>query len=308
MSHANISKLDLKQLRLVEALVRTNSLTASAEQVGLSQPAASHALARLRKLMGEPLFVRTSAGMRPTPFGKHFGASVSDALGALRAGLEAQPTFDPGTARRTFNIYMTDVGQMVFLPPLLAKLKTAAPKVSLRVRAVPVRSPHILLESGEIDIAAGHFTTLTHGIYQRQLFRERYVCAVRAGHPDFSRGMTIEAFRSVPHAFTDSGGLAHETLDRTLVRQKIKREIKLRVPEFMVLPLVISNSDLLVIMPSRLADQFAKLVQLKLMPLPFSVPTYDIKVYWHERFRRDPAVRWLIDVFVSLFARPTTSR
>ena len=304
----HVENLRMTQLMLLEALARTRSISAAAAHLGLSQPAASHALARLRRDSQDPLFVRTSAGMRVTPYGERLARSAADALAALRAALQANPGFDPRTSRRTFHVYMSDVGQMVFLPRLLARLERDAPGVRLRVRPVPTRDPQTLLEAGEVDLAVGYFTTLSAGFFQKRLFREHYVCAVRSDHPAFRSGMTLAAFRSVPHAFADSSGMAHELLERKLNAQRMKRDIKLYVPQFMVLPLVIAHSDLLVIMPGRLADEFAKLVPLKVMDLPAKVPPYDIKVFWHERFRHDPSNVWLREMFVELFSESSRTK
>jgi DNA-binding transcriptional LysR family regulator len=303
----NIEKLPLGTLRLVAALGRHGSLSAAARQVGLSQPAASHALARLRRALGDPLFVRTSHGMHPTPYGERLGRAIEQALVALRSGVEPHALFDPMTSRRVFSLYLSDVGQMVFLPRLLEYLKREAPGIALRVRPVPVQAPHALLESGEVDIAVGYFTTFAAGFFQRRLFRERYVCVARADHPAFARGMSLDAFSSVPHAWADASGMAHELLEQLFRRQKVRREVKLVVPQFMVLPLVIAATDLLVVMPGRLAEQFARLVPLKVMEPPVRVPSYDIRMYWHERFHRDAANRWLRQTFAALFgtdARP----
>lgn len=304
MNGMHIADLDLRHLWLVEALARTGQLTAAADEVGLTQSAASHALARLRHGLADPVFVRTSRGMRPTPYGERLAAAAREALAALRGGIEPQPAFDPGTSRRAFCVYMSDVGQMVLLPRLLRILKAEAPGVTLHVRAVPTRAPHALLESGEVDLAVGYFTTLSAGFVQKRLFRERYVCAVRADHPVFRDGMNPEAFRTVPHAVADASGMAHGLLDQVLARHNLGRRVQLTVPQFMVLPLVITGSDLLVVMPSRLVAQFAKLVPLKVMELPIRVPAYDIRLFWHERFRADPANLWLRRAFVRLAADP----
>lgn len=197
---------------------------------------------------------------------------------------------------------MSDVGQMVLLPRLLARLKAEAPHVSLRVRLTPDQSPHTLLETGEVDLAVGHLTTLITGFFQKRLFRERYVCVVREDHPAFADGMNLKAFQSVPHALAESTGMAHELFDRRLARQGIRRRVKLYVPQFIVLPLLVASSDLLVVMPGRLAETFSKLLPLKVMPPPAGFPPYEIKLYWHERFRQDPANRWLRSLFTELFS------
>jgi len=302
MSFMHIEDLDLTQLRLVEALAERRSVSAAAEALGLSQSAASHALARLRRLFDDPLFVRTSQGMEATSTGERVGRAVRAALDILRQELDASRSFEPARAGRVFKVYMSDIAQMVFLPKLLAHLKALAPGVSLRACPIPLRSQGMALESGEIDLAVGHFTSLRTGFYQRRLFREKYVCIARSDHPKFTRGMSVEAFRQVEHAYADSSGITHEQVDKVLAQHAIARRIGLTVPQFMVLPLVIAGSDLVVTMPSRLADEFAKLILIQVMPFPVRIPVFDIKLFWHQRAHKDAANKWLRDLFVRLFA------
>lgn len=298
MTNVHINALRLTQLQLIDALARSGNLTDAAKQTGLTQPAASHALARLRRDLQDPIFVRTSDGMRPTSYGIRLAASVQDALQVLRDGLDREQDFKPDKSKRTFNVFMSDVGQLLYLPTLLARLSSEAPNVTLRVRSLPPKAPHLMLESGEVDLAIGAYTTLTSGCMQRRLYQSHYVCIVRKNHPAFERGMTPEAFRTVPQAFADATGFVHEVLDRWLVRHKLRCSVKLHVPHYLVLPLVIAGSDLLAIVASRVAELFADIVPLKIMPLPTKGPTYDIKLIWHERFHRDPVNRWFRD-FVS---------
>jgi DNA-binding transcriptional LysR family regulator len=285
--------LNLLQLELVQALARSGNLTAAAERLGLTQPAASHALARLRRKLQDPIFVRTSKGMRPTPYGRRLAAAVDPALQALRDGLQRREDFQPQAAKRTFNLFMSDIGQLLYLPPLLERLATEGPGIALRVRSVPAKAPHLMLEAGEVDLAIGTYTTLIAGCMQKGLFRDRYVCVARKDHPAFEAGMTREAFRSTAYALADATGYVHERLDRWLSREKVAQRAKLHVPHFLVLPLVIARSDLVAVMAQRVANLFAGLVPLKVMPPPVKLPPYDVKMFWHERFHRDPANRWL---------------
>jgi DNA-binding transcriptional LysR family regulator len=303
MTNVHIGALRLTQLQLIEALARHGNLSDAAKQVGLTQPAASHALARMRRDFQDQIFVRTSEGMRPTPYGVRLATAVRGALQTLQDGLDLERDFKPRHSKRTFNVFMTDVGQLIYLPALLARLSSEAPGVSLRVRPLPPKQPHLMLESGEVDLAIGAFSELKSGCMQRRLYQSQYVCIVRQGHPAFERGMTREAFRSVPQAFADASGLVHEVLDRWLAKQNVHRTVKLHVPHYLVLPLVIARSDLLAIVASRVAELFAEIVPLKIMPLPTKGPTYDIKLFWHERVHRDPANRWFRS-FVSSTVKP----
>jgi DNA-binding transcriptional LysR family regulator len=228
-------------------------------------------------------------------------ASVRDALEALRGSLERHPEFEPATSTRTFNVIMSDVSQMLYLPRLLARLSADAPGVSLRVHALPSKAPHLVLEAGEADIAVGAFSKLIAGCRQKRLYREHYVCVVRRDHPQFLNGMTVQAFCSVPQALVDPRGYVHERLDRWLAQQKVSRTVKLHVPHFLSLPLVIVRSDLLAVMASRVAETYAQTLPLKILLPPVKLPTYDPRLFWHERFHRDPANRWLRTMYIELF-------
>ncbi len=297
----HIDDLDLTQIRLLAELGRAAKLSAAAASIGLSQSAASHALAKLRRRTGDPLFVRSAGGISPTPYGERLAAAAQRALDALLDGFAAESPFEPAGSRRRFNVYISDVGQMVMLPKLLAIIRDEAPETSLRACRIPLDQPGAALASGEVDLAVGFFTNLVTGFRQSPLFRERYVCVVRADHPNFRGGMTLDAFRATPRAIADASGMSHALMEAQLAKQDLAGSITLRVPDFMVLPLVIANSDLLVVMPSRLADAFSQLVSIKVMRPPLNLPPYDIRVYWHERFHYDPANRWLRRAFIKQF-------
>jgi DNA-binding transcriptional LysR family regulator len=299
----HVEDLDLTKIRLLAALADTRKLSAAAARLGLSQSAASHALAKLRDQLGDALFVRTATGLSPTPFGEQLAEAARAALHLLRDGLEANRRFDSKTTTREFTVFMSDVGQMVLLPKLLAFMKEEAPNAILRACPVPLEQPGAALASGEVDLAVGFFTTLVGGFRQSLLFKESYSCVVRTDHPGFAAGMSLEAFRAAARAMADATGMSHAVMEHQLARHGIHGTPKLRVPHFMVLPLVIAKSDLLVVMPSRLAETFSSLVPLKVMQPPVSLPEFDIGVYWHERFHDDPANRWFRRAFVKLFRR-----
>jgi DNA-binding transcriptional LysR family regulator len=301
MHGMHIDDLNFTQIRLIAELARLHSVSAAAQSMGLSQSAASHSLAELRKQLGDPLFARTEAGFQPTPYGERLGAAAREALEVLTAGLTSNRPFQAHTATRQFNVYLSDVGQMVFLPPLLTFLKKEAPNASVRSVPIPMENPGLALSSGDVDLAVGFFTNLTTGFRQSLLFRERYVCAVDVNHPSFRTGMTLDAFMGTRHAIADATGMAHAVVDSVLAKHGIRREAALRVPGFHVLPTIIANSDLLAIIPGRLADTFAPHVPIKILPLPVPVPDFDVTMFWHERYDHDPANRWLRTAFTKLF-------
>ena len=296
-------ELDLTQIRLLAELSRSFNVSIAAQRIGVSQSAASHALARLRKKLGDPLFARTRDGFQPTPFGARVCKASSEAVDVLLASLASNDRFDPRTTTRTFRFFMNDIGQTVTLPPLLNYLRANAPGASARVLPVPLVNPGAALSSGEVDFAVGFFDNLTTGILQNLVFRERYVCIMSGTHPRFRTGMTLEAFTSAEHAVADATGMAHAVIDHFLAKHRVKRNVTLRVPGLHVLPMIVANSDLVAIVPARLADAFASRVPIKVLPPPVSIPQFDIRIHWHERYHRDPAIRWMRRAFVGLFSR-----
>ncbi|MEQ1946986.1 MAG: LysR family transcriptional regulator [Bryobacteraceae bacterium] len=298
---AVLNGMDLTQVRLLAALADHRNLSGAARRIGLSQSAASHALTKLRDHLGDPLFIRGRTGVHPTPYGERVGTAARHALSVLSEGIAANQPFDPQVSRRRFNIYLSDVGQVVMLPRILAFLSKEAPHSSLRVCPVPVETPGIALASGEVDLAIGFFNNLTTGFHQNTLGQEHYVCMARAGHPLFRHGMTLDAFLQARQALADSSGMAHAALDRHLAKHKIRRQITLVVPEFVVLPMLVAQSDLLVIMPARLAQAFSGRVPVDVFEPPVPLPQFAIKAYWHERFHHDATNCWLRRTFLSLF-------
>jgi DNA-binding transcriptional LysR family regulator len=297
----HIDDLDFGEIRLLAELSDLRKLSAAAARLGLSQSAASHALARLRRRTGDALFVRGGAGFYPTPYGERLSAAARKALDILLDGLASNAPFHPRSTTRRFNAFMSDVGQMVFLPRLLAYLDREAPQARLRACPIPLEDPGASLASGEVDVAVGFFSNLAAGFRQSLLFRERYVCVVRADHPNFRSGMSAEGFSGSPRALADASGMAHAVVEAELRDAGLDSVPRLTVPQFMVLPLVIASSDLLVIMPSRLAKTFTQLVSIKILKPPLPLKPYDIKIYWHERYHQDPANRWFRRALVQLF-------
>jgi len=301
MHFMHMDHLDITQIRLVAELLRLNSVSAASQQIGLSQSAASHALAKLRRQLGDPLFTRNGHGVQPTPFGERLGCAARESLDVLRAGLASNRPFDPATTSRRFNIYASEIGQMTFLPKLYGLLSKQAPGATVRFHDITVENSGAALRSGEVDFAVGFFDNLTTGFKRSFLNREHYVCAVRMGHPKFRKGMSLDAFLEADHAIAESTGTAHSKIDQVLARLRIRRRDAVRVPGFHVLPPIIANSDLVAIMPSRLAAAFEGSLSIKALPLPVKFPTLDIQIYWHERYHYDPPNQWFRNIFTKLF-------
>jgi DNA-binding transcriptional LysR family regulator len=299
----NVTDLDLNLLRTFDAVLRDGSVTAAAERLGLSQPAMSNALSRLRRLLGDPLFMRTAGGMRPTPFAQQLAAPVRQALDLIHTTLLRQPGFDPRTSQRSFRFQLSDVGEIVFLPPLLERLQRDAPGVRIETQHLPQDQVSDALASGEIDLAVGFLPELFAGVVQKRLFRDRYVCLVRADHPRISSRLTLAQFLAATHVLVSSRGSAHEIVEQTLRNKGLQRRIALRVPHFTVVPMILARTDHMVIVPEGLVGAISPFGRFKSLKPPVDIPALDVKVHWHERFDQDPGMTWLRGLIVDLYAR-----
>jgi DNA-binding transcriptional LysR family regulator len=298
----NVTDLDLNLLRAFDAVLRDGSVTAAAERLGLSQPAMSNALSRLRRLLGDPLFMRTPGGMRPTAFAHQLAAPVRQALDLIHTTLLAQPGFDPRTSQRSFRLQLSDVGEIVFLPGLLERLQREAPGVRVETQQLPQDEVSDALAAGEIDLAVGFLPELSAGVVQKRLFRDRYVCLVRADHPRIGSRLTLAQFLAATHVLVSARGSAHEIVEQTLRNKGLQRRIALRVPHFTVIPMILARTDHMVIVPEGLVRSIARLGRFKSLKPPVDIPALDVKVHWHERFDQDPGISWLRSVLVELYA------
>jgi DNA-binding transcriptional LysR family regulator len=300
---------DLNLLPVFEALFRHGSVTRAAAEIGLTQSAMSSALGRLRRQLDDPLFVNTRAGMLPTPRALELAPSLTEALATVRGALGARDAFDPRRTRRTLRIYMTDVGELVLLPTLMRYLDEHGPVMRLETAQLPAAELAVRLETGDIDLAVGYVPQLGDNIRRTRLFEERYVCMTRADHPlGRSAPLTLKEYLAARHVLIASMGSGHQILERTLAERGMEKNVALRVPHFVVVPLIVATSDLLVSLPRRVADASARLVKVKVHPLPIPLPSFDVSLYWHARVENDAANRWLRNAMLELFGDRPASR
>ena len=296
----NVAGLDLNLLRVFDAVLRDRSVTAAARHLGLTQPAVSNALSRLRAQFEDALFVRTPAGMDATPFARELAQPVRQALALLEAALAHGPGFDPESATRTFRFYMSDLGQVEFLPPLVERAQRIAPGVRLEAVALEVADIGDALATGALDIAVGFLPGLGPPVRRQPLFRDPYVCLMRADHPLVGKNLTRKQFLSAAHALVSYKG-GHRVIEEALERAGLARKIALRVPHFTVVPMVLERTDLILTLPSRIARVYERQGRFKSMPPPVPIPPADVAAHWHERFERDPGNRWLREMIRELF-------
>jgi DNA-binding transcriptional LysR family regulator len=295
----NVVGLDLNLLRVFDAVLRDRSVTAAARHLQLTQPAVSNALARLRAQFDDALFVRTPGGMDATPFARELAEPVRQALALLESALAHGPGFDPATSTRAFRFYMSDLGQIEFLPPLVERAQRRAPGVRLEAVAMEVEDIGDALATGTLDLAVGFLPGLGQPVRRQPLFRDPYVCLMRADHPAGTR-LTKKAFLEASHALVSYKG-GHRVIEEALERAGLARRIALRVPHFTVVPMVLERSDLILILPSKVARVYERQGGFRSLPPPVPIPPADVAAHWHERFERDPGNRWLRDTILELF-------
>ena len=296
-----MNAIDSRLLSVFDEIYKTRSVTAAALALGLGQPAVSIALSRLREHFGNPLFVRTSNGMEPTPFGEELVGPVRAALDALDLVLGHSQDFDPSLADRTFRICMTDISQLVLLPKLWEKLRLTAPGISIEIFPLSNDTAR-MLESGEADLALGFIPQLEAGFYQQLLFRQNFVCMVGKAHPRISDHLSLQQFVDEDHAVISSSGSAPQIIDQEIARLGLKRRISLKIPSFLGAAFVVEHTDLLITIPKRLGDVLQGRGAFRIFPVPFPLPGYEVKQHWHERYHHDPGSRWLRGVISELLS------
>jgi DNA-binding transcriptional LysR family regulator len=295
--------LDVKLLRLLDLLYSTRSVTRAAERLGQSQPTVSIWLARLRKQLGDPLFVRTPQGMQPTPRTDALIETAREVLEGLRRLSEAQSHFDPATAQREFRIFMTDASHITLLPRLFSHVRALAPRVRLEATAI---NPAMVsaLQSGEGDLALGLVPGLEAGFYQQTLYGQDWICLSNARHPRIGKLFTIKHYAAEAHVGIVSG-TGHQLLDGALQSQGLERRILLELPGFLGLAAILSTSDLIATLPRNIGETLAHTAGLRVLTCPFPIPSFTVKQYWHGRYHHDAGNRWLRGICAELFLNST---
>ncbi len=291
--------IDIRLLQVFDAVYTSRSVTEAAVQLDLGQPAVSVALSKLRHHFGDPLFVRTSQGMEPTPFAEGLVRPVRGVLEALDVVMGHQNSFDPLSSKRIFRLCMTDISQLVLLPRLWETLSVAAPHIRIDILPLSIDIAR-QLESGEADLALGLMPQLDAGFYQNVLFSQKFTCMVSARHPRIQNELRLEQYASENHAVVSSSGAAPLLLDQEIARMGIARKVSLNIPNFIGAALVVEHTDLILTIPERLADVLQGRAALRIFPVPFQLPAYDVKQHWHERFHNDPGSQWLRRVIAGL--------
>lgn len=290
---------DPKLLALFLLLHDTRSVTRAAQQLEQSQPTISAWLAKLRELLGDPLFVRTAGGMQPTPRAEALVEPVREALESLRRVSAPARTFVAAEAGRSFRVCMTDASHITLLPRLLGHVRAQAPRVRLDAAPIDDRTAGEL-EAGRVDLALGIIPGLESGFYQQVFYEQDFVCLASPKHPHVHRRLTLAMYRQAAHVEVLSGK-SHALLKEALEAHRVQRDVLLQLPGFLGLATVVAQTDLLATVPRQIGETLARDGGLKVLDCPVPVPTFTVKQYWHARMHHDAANRWLRGVCASLY-------
>jgi len=296
-------KLDLNLLPIAFALYDELSVSRAAQKLGMRQPAVSRALHKLRTIFNDALFIRAPTGVTPTPRAHALVRATRPLVERLREDLLTEERFNPALSTRTVSIALSDVGEMVFLPKLLERLRARAPQCTIRSVSMPPGQLVHGFEKGDIDLAVGYFPDLTkHNFLQQRLFTHHFACLMRAGHPRRAKRLSLEDFLAMEHAVVHAEGRSQEIFERFLERKRIRRKVVLLTPHFLSIPIIIAGSDLVATVPHALAIYFTRMSRdLAFAMPPFDVAGFDVKQHWHRKFHNDPRTRWLREQVANLF-------
>lgn len=302
----NFRTFDLNLLKVFEAVLTDRSVSKAADKLGMSQPAISNALNRLRQQIDDPLFVRTPTGMDPTPKARELAFAVNAGLTSIRAGLLAGAKFDPAVSKRLFTLLMTDVGEISFLPPLLEALKNHAPNIDIRVLEAGLETYGDLLEGGLADLALGRIalsdafeSELIHSSpFVVLMGKENTLLNAKSGKLN---QISYKDYFKARHILVQPRGASADPIRIALGKDASLRQIALTVPHATVLPGIMRNTNLFATIPKVAADNLiaAGAGALHAVPVPFDVEPNHVYLWWHRRNSADAGHKWLRDTLAN---------
>ena len=292
MNESDNHEPQLADLRAVLALLQDGTVTRAAQRLGLSQSALSYQLERMRRRFGDPLFVRVGNRMAATPFAERLAEPAARVMRIVETEIAGLAAFDAKTTDREFRIGLNEIGAMMFLPKLARRLTEVAPHARLTPVTVDVAAIPGALESGAIDVVAGHFPNPNALLVQQLLYRREYVCVARRDHPRIGASMTLREFSATPRIETPASPMTHAWLDNELAARNLPSNVWMRTQHLSSMPLLVAHGDCIAVIPRELFELFAPITPIKAVKLPISIPPIQVHQYWHPRVGSDPAVRF----------------
>jgi DNA-binding transcriptional LysR family regulator len=293
---------DLNLLPIAVALYDELSVSRAARLLGMSQPAVSKALRRLRETFDDPLFVRGPSGIVPTPRAHAIVRAARPHLRLLQEDLLKGERFDPATSTRPIVLGLSDIAEMAFLSSILDHFRARAPKCPVSTVTLPDAQLAEGLEAGEVDVAAGYFPALAQRNFrQRRLSKHGFACLMRAGHPLWKSRLTVSAFLAAEHIVVRRAGRSQDVLERFIERRKMRRKVAMYTSNVLSVPFLVMDTQLVATLPFAVVTRFASLTPQVAAALPPFDLTYDLKLHWHRRFDNEPRSIWLREQLAAVF-------
>jgi DNA-binding transcriptional LysR family regulator len=291
----DLRRLDLNLLLVLDALFEEGSITRVGQRLQMSQPTVSSALGKLRSVLGDELFLRSSGVMRPTDRALQLRAPVAAVLQSIRVDILAYAGFNPDTEQGVFTIGLSDIGELEFVPGLVERLAERAPGASLRTILCDPNRLAEAMEAGEVDLAIGYLPDLNTAVFKQQvLFHHGYVCVVRRDHPTLSDGITLDQYFEAHHVIVAQDTRFHDLTELALAHiPGRRRKVTLTMSHYVNVSFIASRSDLVATIPRPLGLRDSAIYPLAVFETPFDIPPVEVKQVWHRRFDASPRVVWL---------------
>jgi len=289
----NLNQIDLNLFTIFDVIYTERNLTKAGKVLGITQPAVSNALSRLRTTFNDNLFTRTAHGMMPTPIAQNVIVEVRQALNLLRTSLQEGQSFEVASASKTFNIGMRDISEVVFLPKLLPQLKQEAPNIHINSSYVYPNELVHSLGNGYLDLAIESSISAPQNVHYTQIQELSFACIARKNHPVFDGNITLEQYCDAEHIHVTNGKEDTTYLDSALAQQNISRNVIFTGYSHLVTSVLVLESDAIMTIPEVLANTYANYLDLQVIELPIRVSPLLTYMYWHENVQDDPANIWL---------------
>lgn len=293
--------IDLSLIKVFIIVYETKNISHAAERLNLSQPSVTYNLNRLRKFLNDPLFERDKFGVKPTKLAQSLYPSFSQSITEIEMAITSSKNFNPQTSTRVFRLGLSDLGELCLLPSLIEYLSKEAPFIKIEIEEIQSSKVEEWLIDGFLDVAVFNSSyTLMPKIESRNLFEERYVCIVNKQHPRVQNNLSLEQYLDERHAAIKSS-TGHIEIDQRLKELGLKRKIMLELPHFSVLQDVITNSELLLTLPSRAAKVYERNSDVSIFELPFSVKSFNVSANWYNHHDDLEARTWFTQTLQCVF-------
>ncbi len=298
----SVRDFDLNLLVVLDALIEERSVSAAARRLGVSQPNVSFSLNKLRVQFKDQLLLRCGNTMQLTPLAERLQEPLRRVLDGVQTDVLAERKFEPASCQRRFVISTSDIGELIFLPRLMAVLSRLAPQATLQSRSMTPIELETAMAEGKVDLALGYFPDLNGSNFMTQkLFDHDFACIAAADHPHARPGWTLDTFLSLGHIVVAQSGRSQELVEQEMRRNGLERRVQLQSPHFMSVPLLVAESELISTVPAAVAGIFATMARLRVVAPPLALPRINIQQFWHRRVHDEPSNRWLRGLICELF-------